>query len=70
MRHQPGHRVSLAALMFSGRNRSNVRKLRAGCPEHPQFKGKGEPPVHCDRCRHNHTAWDELVSTMTKLLQD
>lgn len=57
--------------MLSGRNQSSLKRIRTGCPQHPEYKGKGAPPNPCcGTCLFIQSGWDELVAAITSLLKD
>lgn len=56
--------------MLGGRNRAHAQRIRTGCPQHPEYKGKGTPDPLCGRCHFIHEGWNELVAAMNELLRD
>lgn len=56
--------------MLSGRNLENAKRIRTGCSQHPEYKGKGAlPNPHCSRCGFIQEGWDELVAAMAQCLR-
>jgi hypothetical protein len=56
--------------ILSGRNRAHAQRIRTGCTQHPEYKGKGTPDPLCGRCFYIHEGWNELVAAMNDLLKD
>jgi hypothetical protein len=57
--------------LLDGRNRAHAQRIRSGCNQHPEYKGKGTPPdPFCGRCGFIHEGWNELVAAMNDLLKD
>lgn len=58
-------------MIFDGSYRAHAQRIRTGCPQHPEYKGKGEPPNPCcGRCLYIQHGWRELVAAMEELLKD